>query len=512
MKIRSLCSKEETKLLEYRFPGSEITEEGGADTTVFSPKALFSPAFLDLSGVDPETSFLLAGGACYPVGDLSALIRTQDKERSHGDLEAVKQINRVRNRISIWKKETVFSSYPSRIQMETTSFCNAECIMCPHCYSRNKDARNMDEAMLEKIEPMLPYLESVYLHGNGEPLLSPSFTRMVDLYAGYGVKLHTNTNLSLLNGDVLDRLGPAFASITISCDGCTRETYEGIRRGLSFERLVRNVQLLHRTWPSLKLKLNCVIMRQNVQELPQFPAFAKELGFSEIIFSDLGTSPVILKNEDDKLTHYPHYAALQLLEAEKEGEALGIPVRYSGFYKRVLQGNKDRAGTLNEAEKEKRRLLGKPFWRSREEDGEISRFVESFHVHQDRLVEDLLDLDWDGGSYETDGTCQMAFDQPFIDLDGNVCVCCISSTVRTGNLREEEGGFQKVWNSEAMQRLRQSFYDGQLPRICQGCQFLLSYAFPDLTVKNPDGNLAARINCSRAYETLHAQEKQDRDQ
>ena len=61
--------------------------------------------------------------------------------------------------------------YPAYIQIEQTSRCNAECIMCNHFYLGNRGCNDIDLSVIEKIEPILPYCETIMLNGDGEPFL-----------------------------------------------------------------------------------------------------------------------------------------------------------------------------------------------------------------------------------------------------------------------------------------------------------------------------------------------------
>ena len=65
------------------------------------------------------------------------------------------------------------------------------------------------------------------------------------------VKLTTNTNLSILTDNIVRMINEAFVNIRVSCDGCSKDIYEGIRRELSFDRLVANLEKLRDECPNV---------------------------------------------------------------------------------------------------------------------------------------------------------------------------------------------------------------------------------------------------------------------
>jgi MoaA/NifB/PqqE/SkfB family radical SAM enzyme len=72
----------------------------------------------------------------------------------------------------------------------------------------------------------------------------------------------------------------ALDTLYVSVDGATKETYESIRRGASFERLLRNLDLLIRTVKAKgagkpRVIFVTVLMKRNMEELPGILALAK---------------------------------------------------------------------------------------------------------------------------------------------------------------------------------------------------------------------------------------------
>jgi hypothetical protein len=84
--------------------------------------------------------------------------------------------------------------------------------------------------LVDDIARDLPWVESVYLHKDGEPLLHPRIVEMVD----YASRRHPNVTL-VTNATLLDEeksraiLSTALQNIRFSVDGLTKATFERVR-------------------------------------------------------------------------------------------------------------------------------------------------------------------------------------------------------------------------------------------------------------------------------------------
>ena len=157
--------------------------------------------------------------------------------------------------------------------------------------------------------------------------MTKNLDALLELYRKYEIEVTTNTNLSYLPQNILEHLIPVTKHLRISCDAVTKEIYEGILPGLSFETFLENLNRLQKYAPEIELMMEVVIMRQNVTQIPQMVRFAWEHGFSQISLNRLGSHPV-LNNEKDCLTYYPHLTSHYLREGIELGRKLGIRVYY----------------------------------------------------------------------------------------------------------------------------------------------------------------------------------------
>lgn len=105
-------------------------------------------------------------------------------------------------------------------------------------------------------------------------MMHPRFFDMVAYAANKGIRVTTNSNGSLLNAQRAERcVTSGLDTLHISIDGTTAETYEAIRVGARFDRLLVNLETFVETRARLGserpyLWLVLVIMRRNLHELP----------------------------------------------------------------------------------------------------------------------------------------------------------------------------------------------------------------------------------------------------
>lgn len=437
-----------------------------------------------------ESLFLWCEGAVIPVAEHELLDMMLERFLKAEKWQPVKQINKIKIELNHMMKNTVLDTYPSQLQLESTGFCNAQCIMCSHYYAGNENASDIHSEMLEKLSEILPYLDIIIMHGNGEPFVSKSFNETVDLYASYGIRLTTNTNLSVLTEEHIKRINKYFDSIRISCDACTKEIYEGIRQNLMFDRFISNVVKLRDLCPDVPKVMASVLMRQNIEQIPQMVEFAAQYGFQEIVFSNLGTS-LIVENEMDNISHYPFLAARQLRNALETGERCGIKVTIPSSFDLSLKNE-----TL--CTEELQRIHAAPFFKTETEVQAIREFAKFVVGDQYRIVEELSDCLWEDDLFSCEGICEWCIEKPYINLKGDVFVCCINDSYRIGNIFEYDS-FMELWNNDTYKKIRGLFYKGKLPGFCDNCQFILNGSLKKLSIHSPDDEFYHRRHVSRFY-------------
>ena len=183
---------------------------------------------------------------------------------------------------------------PIHLQVETSRVCNLNCKMCEYSYGKNK-GQLLNLENFNKIISQFPYLDSLDLTGIGEPFCNPDFIQMIKSAKDKGVRVEFSTNGTLLDKNNIEELVKlGVDKICFSMDAATKETYENIRIGASFDKVTRNISLLTKeisktNSKKTKVYLSYIITKENIDEIVKFPYLAKELGVKNIFYRDLIT-------------------------------------------------------------------------------------------------------------------------------------------------------------------------------------------------------------------------------
>jgi MoaA/NifB/PqqE/SkfB family radical SAM enzyme len=238
---------------------------------------------------------------------------------------------------------------PTYVQVEPVGQCNLRCEMCSIQFRQdgppNGPPAFMDFDTYTGIIDQFDDLKDLHLQGLGEPMMHPRYFDMVAYAAGKGIKVTTNSNLTLLNPRRAERcVTSGLQCLHVSIDGSTAETYERIRVRAHFDRVLRNVDLLLNTRERLGselpvLKMVMVIMRRNLHELPDLVRlahrFKMETLFVQHLCHDFGESslPSHYKpmrdfvEEETLLNEDPERIERYFGEAREVAETLGVNLR-----------------------------------------------------------------------------------------------------------------------------------------------------------------------------------------
>jgi MoaA/NifB/PqqE/SkfB family radical SAM enzyme len=146
---------------------------------------------------------------------------------------------------------------------------------------------NLDDA--ETIAKLIsPFAELVMLYFTGEPLLHPDFFGFLRVMRSQVQgRLVVSTNATLLGSANRRALLDSGADVIIcSVDGATKETYERIRKGASFEVVVSNVQALlaeRGGTPCPEIVVKCIDFQVPPMERATFVRHWRSLGASSHI-------------------------------------------------------------------------------------------------------------------------------------------------------------------------------------------------------------------------------------
>lgn len=311
---------------------------------------------------------------------------------------------------------------PRSIQIESTTRCNLKCTMCEIAYWTEKGG-DLRFPSLERMVEHLPGLRRVDLTGVGESLMNRDFLRAVAFLKARGIYITLNHNFTLMTERAARRIVDlGLDQILLSLDGATKATYESIRVGANFEKVLANAHRLTRIKREVgrrkpEFKINTVVSLTNYKELT---------GIVELA-SDLGVGMVSMVN----IITFDDTARLGTESIEREVRAA---------YDRAVQRGRE-LGVLVK--------------------------IELF----DKLPVEQCDFPWK---------------RNFVTYDGYVHPCCYTTQTGDrqaqnrrsfGNLLERS--FQEIWRSEAYTVFRRKMKAGILPVACGHCPKYTGRPDPD---------------------------------
>ena len=310
------------------------------------------------------------------------------------------------------KRFPSFRFSPRSIQIECTTRCNLKCTICEISYWTEKGG-DLDLKNLEMIIGHLPKLRRVDLTGIGEGLMNRNFFKALELLKSRGLYVTLNDNFTLLNEKAAQRIVElGVDQIFLSLDGATKSTYEQIRVGANFDKVIFNARRLMQVKRDMKkkrpeMKINTVVCSDNYNELPAIVELAHDMGIGMVQFVN-----VITFDSTARLTttsvHQEIRARFQ--EVLARARQLGILVKIELFNKKPVQ------------------------------------------------------------------QCDFPWKRNFVTYDGYVHPCCYTTQTGDRNAQNQRSlgnlvdhHFADVWRTEAYSAFRTKLQSGILPRICQDC-------------------------------------------
>jgi len=136
--------------------------------------------------------------------------------------------------------------FPEEVAIETTTFCNLNCVMC----FREKLTRKKTNMrwplyikLIEEIANKAKNSTRVWLCFAGEPLMGKDFVDRVIFAKSKGIaNVVINSNMCLMNSNLAeDVVKSGLNNIFVGLDATTADVYSKVRRGGVFERTVKNI-------------------------------------------------------------------------------------------------------------------------------------------------------------------------------------------------------------------------------------------------------------------------------
>jgi len=222
--------------------------------------------------------------------------------------------------------------YPEYIEIETTTCCNLKCNMCEHTYWK-EEPKNMTFEQFKYILDQFPRLSYIGLTGIGASYLNPDYEKMVRYVKKKFPSCFLeefDVFLDLNDERCKEMVNVGVDKIYVSMDAATKETYEKIRVGSNFEKVLENIKRLDK-W---KKKLNSstpeiwfhyIISKDNINEIEKYLDLIHQLDIDvgTIQFTRLLHDYPEIKN---KFIEIPDSMKDKII---KKGQELGLAVSWN---------------------------------------------------------------------------------------------------------------------------------------------------------------------------------------
>lgn len=183
--------------------------------------------------------------------------------------------------------------FPYWLTIDPTNYCNLRCPFCPT--GRGKGTRQPAKLGLNLFKRIMdtlgPYLIHIDFCNWGEPFLNENICEMIKLAKTFGINTKIDTNFNVFSEQMAEVLVESgLDEISLSIDGTSQETYEKYRRGGSFEKIMRNIDLLVKVRQKLQKKTpfmrwQFLVFKHNEHEIENARVMAEEKGVDDISFT-----------------------------------------------------------------------------------------------------------------------------------------------------------------------------------------------------------------------------------
>jgi len=310
------------------------------------------------------------------------------------------------------KRLSAVSVSPRSIQIECTTKCNLKCTFCELSYWTEKPADlKFDE--LRKMVDHLPKLKRIDLTGIGESLMNRDFFKIVEFLKLRGLYVTLNDNFTLMTEQAARRIVELQVDqLFLSLDGATKQSYEQLRVGANFDKVIANARRLVQIKRELgrqrpEVKINTVVCLTNHQELPGIVELANDMGIGMVQFVNVITFDDTAGLDIESVRRDVQKTFEETMHRARQ---LGILVKFQLFDKLAVQ------------------------------------------------------------------ECDFPWKRNFVTYDGYVHPCCYTTQAGDrkaqnrrsfGNLLEHS--FDEVWNADRYSEFRKKMALGILPYECQHC-------------------------------------------
>ena len=209
---------------------------------------------------------------------------------------------------------------PFYVYLSLSNVCNANCVFCDVRTNTEKKC-NID--VIKTIDE-LSNLGTQYIHftGGGEPFVNDDIFKYLDYCTKKGIKIILISNGLNINEKKIKLMSDYnIKAIFFSIDSHQSEIHDSLRRvnGL-WDKVTTNINLIKKYMPNVKIVLNHVLNKTNIDNFEEFIKMKNQFDFDYINpivikdYDELFFTEKQINNYNNKLDHYYNLARTLGLE------------------------------------------------------------------------------------------------------------------------------------------------------------------------------------------------------
>jgi radical SAM protein with 4Fe4S-binding SPASM domain len=184
-----------------------------------------------------------------------------------------------------YSEPAIMRSEPLFLQVEPTILCNLECTFCINPFLP-RQRTNLSLANFERVLSQVPSATKVSLVGIGESFMNKELWSIIRMAKARGVQIGTTSNGTFLTDRLVrDILDSGLDWLNFSIDGATKATYEKLRPGAEFEKVLANIRRVVAALgerPRPELAVWFLSNDENLHELPDMVELVRSLGIRSL--------------------------------------------------------------------------------------------------------------------------------------------------------------------------------------------------------------------------------------
>ncbi len=172
----------------------------------------------------------------------------------------------------IFSRKLSLSGKPISLTVEVSDSCNLKCLYCLS-ESEIKKSEELSDSLVTRLKELAPFK---LILGGGEPFILPNIVNLLKTMKNAGCSVYVATNGVYIPDESLSYVD----CLDIHIDGTNEETYSRSMGKNRFKQVTNNIEKVVAS--GVQVRLNCVVNKNNYDNILTFPDFCREKGITNL--------------------------------------------------------------------------------------------------------------------------------------------------------------------------------------------------------------------------------------